>query len=120
MVRQANVDGLVGQFAKSVAEQTDAIWRGDPKAGNMHAKRYIEAFRKLRAMGDAGRDALCVLLAHERPDVRVMAAAHLLRHRTAEALSVLQDAAKGSGLVAFGALQAMKRWEDGTWALDPE
>ena len=30
-------------------------------------------------------------------DVRVMAAAHLLRYRTAEAKAVLEDAAKGSG-----------------------
>lgn len=52
-------------------------------------------------------------------DVRVMAAAHLLRYRTAEARAVLEEAAKGTGLVPFGAQQALKRWEEGTWALDP-
>lgn len=119
MVMRPDSDALVARFAEAVAEQTDAIWRGDAKTGNKHAKRYIAAFEKLRAMGDAGRDALCVLLAHERPDVRVAAAAYLLRHRTAEAFAVLHEAARGSGLVAFEASQAMKRWEDGTWALDP-
>nr|WP_255428434.1 DUF2019 domain-containing protein [Corallococcus sp. AB038B] len=67
-----------------------------------------------------GRDALLVLLKHERMDVRVMAAAHLLRYRTAEAKAVLEEAAKGKGLVPFEAGQALKRWEEGTWALDPE
>ena len=120
MVRQPDPALLVAQFADDVAQQTDAIWRGDHKTGNKHAKRYIATFAKLRALGDVGRDALCVLLAHDRPDVRVMAAAYLLRHRTSEALEVLQQAAKGSGLVAFEASQAMKRWEEGTWGLDPK
>jgi hypothetical protein len=49
-----------------------------------------------------------------------MAAAHLLRYRTAEAKAVLEEVAKGEGLVSFKAEQALKRWEEGTWALDPE
>jgi hypothetical protein len=52
-------------------------------------------------------------------DVRVSAAALLLRYRTAEAKAVLEEAAKGKGLVPFEASQALKRWEEGTWALDP-
>lgn len=119
MVKQQDARMLVAQFADDVAKQTDAIWAGDHRTGNRHAKRYIATFRKLRAMGDVGRDALVVLLAHERPDVRVMAAAYLLRHRTGEALEVLREAAKGSGLIAFEASQTMKRWAEGTWALDP-
>lgn len=111
---------LVAKFAQHVAEQTDAIWRGDSETGNKHAKRYIAAFEKLRAMGDVGRDALALLLTHERMDVRVMAAAFLLRHRTSDALEVLRDASKGSGFVAFEASEALKRWEDGSWSLDLE
>jgi hypothetical protein len=52
-------------------------------------------------------------------DVRVMAATFLLRHRTTESMSVLRQAAKGPGLVAFEAAQAIKRWNEGAWALDP-
>ncbi|WP_164016082.1 DUF2019 domain-containing protein [Pyxidicoccus trucidator] len=114
------LEKLVEQFAEHVAEQTDAIWRGDARTGNKHARKYGAAVDKLLAQGDAGRDALCVLLKHPRMDVRVMAAAHLLRYRTAEAKAVLEDAAKGEGLVPFEAGQALKRWEEGTWALDPE
>lgn len=117
--QQSNTTVLVAQFAEDVAKQTDAIWRGDHRTGNKYAKRYITTFRKLRALGDAGRDALTALLAHERPDVRVMAAAYLLRHRTTDATEVLREAAKGSGLLAFEASQALQRWEEGTSALDP-
>jgi hypothetical protein len=113
------LEELVEQFALNVAEQTDAIWRGDAKTGNKHARKYGAAVDKLLAHGDAGREALLVLLEHERMDVRVMAAAHLLRYRTAEARAVLEEAARGEGMIPFCAQQALKRWEEGTWALDP-
>jgi hypothetical protein len=112
------LEELVEQFAEHVAAQTDAIWLGDAKTGNKHARKYGTAFDKLRAHGDAGRDALAALFTHPRMDVRVAAAA-LLRHRTVEAKAVLEEAAKGEGLVPFKAEQALKRWEEGTWALDP-
>jgi hypothetical protein len=111
---------LVSEFAENVAAQTDAIWRGDARTGNQHARKYRAAFKKLRAHGDAGRDALAVLFTHPRMDVRVSAAAVLLRYRTAEAKAVLEEAAKGEGLIPFEAQEALKRWEEGTWALDPE
>ncbi|MBI2393259.1 MAG: DUF2019 domain-containing protein [Deltaproteobacteria bacterium] len=119
MVRRVDTAALVQEFAQAVANQTDAIWRGDHREGNKHAKRYISVFRKLRAVGDEGRDALLALLSHERPDVRVMAAAYLLRHRTAAAMAVLHEASQGTGMVAFEATEAIKRWNEGVWALDP-
>lgn len=121
MVRQRKDTpaALVEEFAREVASQTDAIWRGDAKTGNKHAKRYVRAFRKLRSTGDSGREALVPLLDHERPDVRVAAAAHLLRYCTTEAMAVLREAAQGNGQAAFEASEAIKRWQEGTWALDP-
>ncbi len=110
---------LVAEFARHVQAKTEAIWRGDAKTGNKHADKCLGAFDKLRAHGDTGRDALAVLFTHPRMDVRVSAAALLLRHRTAEAKAVLEEAAKGKGLVPFEASQALKRWAEGTWALDP-
>jgi uncharacterized protein YwqG len=109
---------LIDEFAQNVAAQTDAIWRGDARTGNKHARRYWAAFEKLRARGDQGRDALAVLLTHPRMDVRVEAAAHLLRYRTAEARAVLEEAAAKEGMIPFIASQVLKNWEQGTWALD--
>jgi hypothetical protein len=113
------LEELVEEFARHVEAGTEAVWRGDAKAGNRHANRSLAAFKKLRAHGDAGRDALAVLFKHPRMDVRVAAAAFLLRYRTAEAKAVLEEAAKGEGLIPFEAQQALLRWEEGTWALDP-
>lgn len=111
---------LVEVFAEHVAAQSDAIFRGDAKAGNKHARRYLTAVDRLLALGDAGRDALASLLTHPRMDVRVKAAAYLLRYRTDEAKSVLEEAAKSEGLIPFIASEVLKNWEQGTWALDPE
>ena len=119
MRRPPTNEELVTRFADAVIMQTFCIWHGDAKTGNRHAKRYIAAFEKLRERGDEGRDALKVLFEHENPDVRTSAAAFLLRHCTEEALAVLREAAAGKGLVSFEAGQAIKRWEEGTWALDP-
>ena len=113
------IEELVAEFSENVAAQTDSIWRGDAKTGNKHARRYIAAFDKLTAHGDAGRDALTVLFKHPRMDVRVSAAAYLLRYRTAEARAILEAAATGEGLVPFEASLVLKNWESGTWALDP-
>ncbi|WP_309892797.1 DUF2019 domain-containing protein [Archangium sp.] len=113
------LEELVEEFAQNVAAQTDVIFRGDASTGDEHAERYITAFKRLRSAGDAGRDALAILLKHPRMDVRVSAAACLLRYRTAEAKAVLEAATKGEGLAAFEAAQVLKNWENGTWALDP-
>ena len=119
MKREVNVPDLVRQFADSVATQTMCIAQGDARTGNRHAKRRIRIFEKLRGLGDAGRDALLPLLRHERADVRTTAAAYLLRYRTAEARAVLEAEARGKGFDAFAAQEALKRWDEGTWSLDP-
>jgi hypothetical protein len=113
------LEELVEQFAQNVAAQTEAIRRGDAKTGNKHAKQYTAALQELRAQGNAGRDALAVLLKHPRTDVRAMAAAFLLRYRTAEARAVLEATAKEGGVAEIGAIMTLRRWDDGTWALDP-
>ena len=114
------IQELVEEFAKCVSAQSDAIERGNAKLGNRYAARYIKAFQQLRLHGDEGRNALTVLLSDMRADVRVMAAAFLLRHRSSEARTVLEVEARGTGMVAFEAEEALRRWTDGTWLLDLE
>ena len=113
-----SIEKLVQQFAESTAAQTDIMLK-DPKKGNKYAKQRARAFELLRSLGNEGRDALVPLMHEGRDDVREMAAVYLLRHRHDEARQVLEDLAQGKGLVAFGANQALKRWEEGTWQLDP-
>ena len=114
------LEELVREFAENVAAQTDAIFKVGADPEDKHGDRYIAAFEELRARGNKGREALSVLLKHPRVDVRTTAAAFLLRYRPAEARAVLEEVAQGEGLVAFGAQQTLKGWEEGTWALDPD
>ncbi|RKH71469.1 DUF2019 domain-containing protein [Corallococcus interemptor] len=113
------LEGLVREFAENVAAQTDAIFQVGAAPEDRHGDRYLAAFDELRAQGNAGREALCVLLKHPRMDVKATAAAFLLRYRTTEARAVLEEAARGEELVAFGARQTLKGWDEGVWDLDP-
>jgi hypothetical protein len=112
------LEELTEEFAQNVSAQTDAIWDGDARTGNKHARRYVAAFKKLRDHGDAGLDALAVLLEHPRMDVRVKAAIYLLSERSTQALPVLEEAAKSKGMIPFEASQVLKYWSEGTWSLE--
>ena len=101
-----------------MAAQTEAIFSGKRTSGNKYARRYIAVAKKLLTQGEAGRDALATLLTHPRMDVRVNAATFLLSDRPAQALPVLEEAAKGKGMIPFGASFAVKYWYEGTWKLD--
>jgi hypothetical protein len=114
-----NTGKLVEVFADAVIRQNECIMDGDARRGNRHARRRIKAFEELAKIGDDGREALCELLKHERPDVRAAAACWLLRYRHAESRAVLEREAKGRGLTALGASECLKRWEEGAWQLDP-
>jgi hypothetical protein len=121
VIEKDSIKQWVDDFAESIIQQTEALRQNDYRIGNVHARRGAAAFSKLRAIGDMGRDALIPLLRHERADVRVGTAACLLRHRTQESLAVLRtEAATGQGLASFEASEAIQRWEEGDWHLDPE
>ena len=113
------INRLVKQFEENVIAQTEAIKKGDSKSGNRFAKRYIQAFQELRILGDEGREALTILLKSERNDIRVMSAVFLLRYKNKEAIAVLEEASKEKSLIGFEATEALKRWWEGNWSLDP-
>ncbi|MBP7584236.1 MAG: DUF2019 domain-containing protein [Spirochaetes bacterium] len=109
---------LVEAFAENVHMQNLNIESGNAANGNKCARKYIKAFRDIVAHGDEGREALAGLFNDPRADVRVMAACFLLKYRHSEARAILEKAARGDGLVALGASEALKRWDEGTWSLD--
>ncbi|HLL06951.1 MAG TPA: YwqG family protein [Myxococcaceae bacterium] len=104
----------VEEFAFHVAAQTDAMERGMPGTGNRHAQRYAVAFETLLAHGSEGMNALSRLLTYSRLDVRTMAASLLLEHghHEPQARAVLEQAAQGQGLIAWGASESLKRWKE--------
>lgn len=115
-----SVGELIEEFAFAVVAQSDAIMAGSSKLSNAAARRQIKAFERIRALGDDAREAMMVLLEHPRPDVRAHAAVCLLRYNTARARAVLEELARGQSLTASEARLALKGWDEGTLALDPE
>ncbi|NLT69052.1 MAG: DUF2019 domain-containing protein [Acidobacteria bacterium] len=110
---------LVTMFAENVIKQNAYIKEGNSSEGNKAAKKYVKAFKEITGrFGDEGREALVELLKNPDEGVRAMAAAFLLRYKTEEAKRVLSEIATGKGFAAFGASETLKRWQEGTWALD--
>jgi hypothetical protein len=113
------LEELTAEFAAGVVAQNEAIMEGDARTGNRHARKMLAAFRSLCAHGDTGREALCALFTHPRPDVRAKAACLMLRYKHQEAMAVLREVSRMPGLAGFGAGECIKRWEEGAWQLDP-
>ena len=109
---------LIDEFATNVLGQNKSIMAGNSRKGNKHADKYFDCFQQLRKL-PGGREAVSALLDHEDPGVRCVAAACLLKFKTREAMSTLEELAKGEGLVAFEANIVLSNWHDGTWNLDP-
>jgi hypothetical protein len=111
------IELLVKRFGDHVRAWASAE---NSRTANKHATLFVAAFKDLRSYGDRGRDELKALFKDPSPDVRTQAAAFLLRHCNAEATKVLRDVANGKGMVALSAEQALERWKEGTWSLDPD
>lgn len=100
-------------FVAAVARQHECNVSGDPITGNTEAKKYDEAARIMLAGGQREIDRFATLLTHDHDDVRVMAAAYLLKNRTDAAVATLRPIAAGVGLAALGAHMTLARYERG-------
>lgn len=77
-----------------------------------------DSFRSLVAEhGDAGREALCLLLEDDVPHIRFYAANYLLRYDTENAKKVLEELSL-EGDLKWGAKGVLERWESGAWNAD--
>lgn len=96
------------------------ISKGDPKNSNISAHRYIKDYVALiQYYGNQGRDLISKLLYDNDDGVRLMTASFLLRYKTKESIKVLTELSKGTGILSFDANEALKRWKEGNWDLDP-
>lgn len=108
---------LLQAFANSVELQEAAIQAGDAKMANSYGRRYVMAASEL-LKSDTGIVAFTALLQDRRLAVRSAAATYLLPHKTREAVLVLEEASKSSGVTALGAIMTLARWnrgEKGVW-----
>ncbi len=114
-----NLARIVQRFVVSTLAEAKCHRAGNARVGNRHAKKVVAAWQELCSIGDDGRQALATLLADSRPEVRTSAAVFLLRYCTDDALRVLRAQARERGMLGFGAGEAIKRWNEGVWDLDP-
>jgi hypothetical protein len=112
-MQERTLEELVDAFAEAVEAQDRCIVRGDPRAGNRHAMRYVASGKELLRRGSDGVDRFATLLSHATPSVRVMAAAFLLEAKTELAVATLKPVAAGTGLAALGAQMTLARYERG-------
>jgi len=110
---KSKLERLLVEFANGLIAQNEAIRKNNPEKGNQYAGRYIRASAELISLGETGISAFATLLTDSRVEVRTMAACELLPYRTKEALAVLEESAKGTGVTALGALMTLKRWKSG-------
>lgn len=111
------VASLVESFAANVVAQRNA---STATVGNRHARKSLDAAKNLLRLGDEGIDALATLLQHKDPDVRVDAAAVLLKDRTEQAVAALRPIAANPrfGLAAFGAQMTLERYSEGVLTIE--
>ncbi|WP_414664855.1 hypothetical protein [Horticoccus sp. 23ND18S-11] len=100
-------------FVAGVVQQNACIASGDARRGKRESKKYVAAARTLLAGGKDEVDRFATLLTHDHDDVRVMAAAFLLKDRTELAVAALRPLAKGGGIAALGARMTLERYERG-------
>jgi hypothetical protein len=100
-------------FVEAELNQVECIRRGDAPTGNKHARKRIAAARQLLAGGEVSIDRFATLLSHESPNVRVAAAAWLLKDRTEQAVAALRPIAETKGLAALGAVCTLERYAKG-------
>lgn len=117
-MRLTNLEEIVEEFADAAIKADEATFTNGRMA-RKYSNKEIKCWKKILQFGDQGKEELSRLLNHPDPSARVAAAGYLLKFKTEEALAVLHEAAQHEGLVPFVAQECLKRWEEGTWALDP-
>lgn len=118
MNKKQDYKKLVEQFAEAAEKSFEAMMKGDSKENNKWVKRQVKAFHQIIEIGDIARDELLTLLNHENPRVASSAAAFSLKYDTERSIATLEKIAREPGMIGFGAQQALRRWEEGSWQLE--
>jgi hypothetical protein len=106
---------LVRRFAVATRAHHSALEDMDEGRANAHARAIKGLYATITRQGDAGREALMVLLDSENQVVAGMAAVFSLRYSSHRSIEVLRRLAASGGLLGFRAGVALERWENGVW-----
>jgi hypothetical protein len=103
---------VLAKYVDAIIANKKALNNADPKTANKHYKVLVKSLHQLEAVGER-REALLSLLSHEIPDVRGVAAAHLIDIEPKRAVYVLEELAKSGGVAGFEANMVLKLWREG-------
>jgi hypothetical protein len=97
------------KYIESVVRHRKCLESGDSESANATYYEIRELLNKIKG-GPDGLSVLKPLLKSDDMNVRSIAASHLLGTCESEAMSVLAEVAKGTGLASFEAEMAMREW----------
>ena len=103
---------VLANYVDAIIANKQALSNADPKTANKHYRMLVKSLHQLEAVGKR-REALLRLLSHDIPDVRGVAAAHLIDIEPERAVHVLEELAQSGGVVGFEAKMVLKLWRDG-------
>ena len=113
------VSDLVTAFAQAAARHYAFTQAGRYRDINREADKIDAAYRKLKSYGDKGKQALLKLLDDADLAVSSMAAAYCMHFAPQECKRVFQRVAKDPGILGLEAQYALKRFDDGSWQVEP-
>jgi hypothetical protein len=108
---------LVEDFITAAKNHYEASLIGDWRTANKNAAIIRKTVKKLRSLGDEGREALLSQSDNEELSISAMAAVYSLKYAPEKSLSVLNRSAKETSLIGFEAGYAIQGWNEGTWSL---
>jgi plasmid maintenance system killer protein len=114
-----NIDRLINDFVEAAKNSYEATLSGNSRKANIQAKRIHQVFAKITMIGDSAREALLKQVDNEDDAVASLAAAYSLKYNTEKAKAALKRISENNtGILGFGAEQALERWKEGTWQLE--
>ncbi len=116
---QDDIDQLIADFVKTAKKSHEATLSGDSRKVNIQAKRIHHVFKKISMIGNSAREALLKQVDNDDDAVASLAATYSLKYNTEKAKAALKRISENNtGILGFGAEQALKRWQEGTWQLE--
>ena len=103
---------VLANYVDAIIANRQALDNADPKTANKHYRVLVKSLHQLEAVSKR-RKALLSLLSHDIPDVRGVAAAHLIDIEPERAVHVLEELAKSGGVAGFEANMVLKLWREG-------
>lgn len=115
MTKIKDIPTALSLFEEAAIKHAEATKKSDYKTGNKNYNKEIKALSFLKE--HEGIDELLKYLDHDNIGVRTAAATYLLPKHEKEGIRVLEDIAKGSGILSFNAEMTLKEWRKGNLKL---